>query len=67
MGTNVTWTPYFDKMTEKLGRLALTEIAERDGTNVSSLLQSPDSGTIRAFSTEKTEKICVGSIYAGSD
>ncbi len=58
MDTNMTWTPYLEKITEQLGSLTDHELSEYDGRSLPAL---PPPSELKAFKSEKAAKICVGS------
>lgn len=54
--SDITYAPYFEKMMEQLNQVTLKKISQGEGTGV----------TLRAFETEKIEKIGIGKLDGGS-
>ena len=65
MAEGSKWTPYLEKMGEQIDQLKPTELTEWDGHDLSSIQDMKDSqitGGFKAYSSEKIEKIGLGSL-----
>lgn len=66
MGGEKQWSPYLEKIREQIDQLALTELGEWEGHNLTpagEFATSQVRGGFRAYSTEKIGKIGVGSFH----
>ena len=64
------WTPYREKMIEELKPLALTAITQIDGIDIApamNLNTAETSGSCTAYSTDKIEKVAIGSFTVKDD
>ena len=70
MGKDVKWVPYLEKMKEQIDQLKLSEIKKwegRDLTPASEFKAPKASGGFKAYSTDKIEKIGIGTLYLNEE
>ena len=70
MGEDIKWVPYLEKMKEQIDQLKLSEIKEwegRDLTPASEFKTPKASGGFKAYSTDKIEKIGIGTLYLNEE
>ena len=70
MGEDIKWAPYLEKMKEQIDQLKLSEIKEwegRDLTPASEFKTPKASGGFKAYSTDKIEKIGIGTLYLNEE
>ena len=70
MAEGIKWTPYLEKMGEQVDQLKPTELAEWEGQDLTSLQDvkgSQITGGFKAYSSEKLEKIGLGSFSLGDE
>ncbi len=68
MAEGIKWTPYLEKMKEQVDQLKPTELTECEGQDLTSLkdVQGPQiTGSFKAYSAEKIDKIGLGSLSLG--
>jgi hypothetical protein len=68
MGEGSKWTPYLEKMGEQIDQLKATELTELGGqdlTVIQDIKASQITGGFKAYHSEKTEKIGLGSLSLG--
>ena len=64
MAEGIKWTPYLEKMGEQVDQLKPTELTEWEGqdlTSIQDMKSSQVTGGIKAYQSEKIEKIGLGS------
>jgi len=65
MGEDIKWAPYLEKMKEQIDQLKLSEIKESKGhdlTPASEFKTAKGRGGFKAYSTDKIEKIGIGTL-----
>lgn len=70
MGEGIEWSPYLEKMREQINQLKLSEIKEWEGRDLISAEEFKTSqahGGLKAYSTEKIEKIGIGTFYLNEE
>ena len=70
MGEDIKWVPYLEKMKEQIDQFKLSEIKEcegRDLTPASEFKTPKASGGFKAYSTDKIEKIGIGTLYLNEE
>jgi hypothetical protein len=70
MGEDIKWVPYLEKMKEQIDQLKLSEIKEwegRDLTPASEFKTPKASGGFKAYSTDKIDKIGIGTLYLNEE
>ena len=70
MGEDIKWVPYLEKMKEQIDQLKLSEIKESKGhdlTPASEYTTAKARGGFKAYSTDKIEKIGIGTLYLNEE